>query len=128
MNKQLIFGFVLLAFCSVGSLATDWNKTLAAHSKRLNEWVNSVNVSHSTAFYLFNVTPNATDPAGIPLTFAQVGPFRFKQEREINTIGYVDHQRNLVFSMRKYYHYIDEGADLNQKITLLNIPLMVSHE
>lgn len=114
---------MFLTFGWVGdSAASLWDSTLANNSKRLHDWVHSVNVSHSMSFYLFNVTNEELKKP----TLAQVGPFKFSEKREINVIGHEDHERLLVFSMRKFYHYIDEGADLDQSITVLNIPLMVS--
>ena len=124
MNRKLVLGLALLAFCSVVSSiaaeSADFDKTLAKGTTKLSEWVNSTNVLRSTSFYLFNVTEH-----GKKFTLAEVGPFRFEEDREIIPIGYEDHERILTFSMRKRYQYIDEGADLNQVITTLNTPLMV---
>ena len=131
--NSLIFGFVLLVICSMDSTEAarpkNLDKTLAKNSKRLHDWVHSTNVSHSTSFFLFNVTKHANSEE--PVTLDEVGPFKFRQEREITVIGYEDpvdsptDQDLLVFSMRKFYHYVDEGADLDQKITVLNTPLQV---
>ena len=128
------------------SKSNELDKTLAKDSKRLHDWVNSTNVSHTTSVYLFDVRDEITEPGyeftghwddvndaedPKPITVAQVGPFKFRQEREIEVIGYdrdsfsEDHDL-LVVSIRKFYHYIDEGADLDQKISVLNTPLQVS--
>lgn len=127
-KMQLVFGFALLAFCSVSRSAAarpgDMDKTLASRATKLSEWVNSMNVLHSTSFYLFNLTEHGALEK--TMTLAQVGPFRFEQDREIVPIGYENFDRILTFSMRKLYNYIDEGADLSQKITMLNVPLQVS--
>ena len=151
MSKQLLFGFVLLALClmdrSDAARSRDMNKTLAKNSKRLYDWVNSTNVTHTTTIYLFDVRDNITDPNHQfpefddynpqdpdPVTVAQVGPFKFRQERQIKVVGFEDFvesptdQDLLVVSIRKFYHYVDEGANLDQNITVLNTPLQLSSQ
>lgn len=153
MNIKLVFGFVLLVIClvdrSMAGKPKNLDRTLFKNTKRLKEWVDSTNVSHSANFYLFNVTKVGNITAGeeeveAP-TLAEVGPFKFREDREITVVGYEDpqytketpidptngnydmgHEDHLIVSIRKFYHYIGEDADLDQKITVLNTPLQVS--
>ena len=155
MNKNLVFGFVLLAICllvdnSMAGKPKNLDRTLFKNTKRLKEWVNSTNVSHSANFYLFNVTkvgnlnaPEDEDVEGP--TLSEVGPFQFREDRQITVIGYenptdgeeipidpgngnydMGYPDRVIVSIRKFYHYIGEEADLDKKITVLNTPLQVS--
>lgn len=128
----------------------DLDRTLFKNTKRLQEWVDSTNVSHSANFYLFNVVKvgnlDADEEEDVEApTLAEVGPFRFREDRQITVIGYENpgnggytpidpdngnyddgNPDRLVISIRKFFHYVGDEAELDQKITVLNTPLQVS--
>lgn len=95
------------------------------NSKKLNSWINNDKLSFETDFYFFNIT----NAEGImkrkekPI-LEQVGPYRFQEKRIYDVKGWSKDEEHLNIRYKKNYFPLTKSLD--DKITVLNVPLIVS--
>lgn len=100
------------------------DQLLVKGSKRLQDWLSSSNLEHTTTIHLFNVT-NTKQLYGQSVQL--VGPFKFRQDRTYTVEKFTDDERYVVVKQSKKYHLTDKSShELEKPITILNAPLIVS--
>ena len=104
--------------------AQNRDELLVKGSKKLENWLHSSNLDHSTTIHLFNVT-NTERLYGDSVQL--VGPFKFRQERTYTVDHFTDDEQFVVVKQSKKYQLIDNTNRLLERpITILNAPLIVS--
>lgn len=100
------------------------DELLLANSTRFKNWLNSTNLFHGTIITLFNITNYAAVLNGsIPVLKEE--EFRFEQKRTIQVAGWEADERFVKVKQTKHYYHVSL-RDLEQEITTINYPLVVS--
>lgn len=100
------------------------DQLLLKGSKLLDEWLNSTSLFSAADFYLFKVT-NTKNVFGNSVQ--EVGPFRFLQKRHYEVEKWSNDEKYVEVRQTKSYSFIGNNTrQLEEQITVLNVPLLVS--
>lgn len=100
------------------------DQLLLKGSKKLDEWLNASHIFSAADFSLFNVTDTQHL---IGDSIKEVGPFQFFEKRYYEVQGWSDDEKYVEVKQRKSYSFIGNVTQpLEERITVLNVPLMVN--
>ena len=99
---------------------------LLAGSKKFQNWINSIDLSFVTNFYIFNITNPNDILNGLKPNVSEIGPFIFDQKRYFQIDGWQDNEKYVNLKQFKNYSSLEGFRKLKpQNVTTLNIPLIV---
>lgn len=98
-------------------------------SKPFEKWSNpSDDTSFKFTLHLFNVTnPEAIRAGTEKPRVRQLGPYEYLQKKTFNIYNWESDENLLNFKMERTFYRDDTcKGDLNDEVTILNVPLIVS--